>query len=255
MVLHLLICLYSVGVPTWYHTSSRAFFFIKKGRACKAAVYANKYRCYTAVLVYILYACLNTSTQFALMCTKFTRHYMWMMICIQMNPDANLLAKVSQKHRILSKSYWFTETCNSQCWLHFAAPFMVVQAETSIAENVLLFVVTCKSILQQCLTELQQLFGHAKIAAASNFRAKAKVSCLSKAYPRMSRTTSNKVHEWSVRRFAYGILITTSPSSKWKRFTRLSTAMSAPEQCCNPNYLPDHSIGRGDGRCVQRAGT
>ncbi len=34
---------------------------------------------------------------------------------------------------------------------------MVVQAETSIAENVLLFVVTCKSILQQCLTELQQL--------------------------------------------------------------------------------------------------
>jgi len=112
-----------------------------------------------------------------------------------MNPEANLLARVSQKHRIHSKSYWFTETCNSQCLLHFAAPFMVVQAETSIAENVLLFVVTCKSILQQCLTELQQLFGHAKIAAASNFRAKAKVSCLSKAYPRMSRTTSNKVHE------------------------------------------------------------
>jgi len=31
--------------------------------------------------------------------------------------------------------------------------------------------------------------------------------------------------------------------------------MSAPEQCCSSNYLPDHSIGRSDGRCVQRAGT
>ena len=140
----------------------------------------NKYRCYTAVLVFILHACLNTSKQFALMCTNVTQHYMWMIICIQMNPEANLLARVSQKHRIHSKSYWFTETCNSQCLLHFAAPFMVVQAETSIAENVFLFVVTIKSILQQCLTELQQLFGHAKIAAASNFRAEAEVSACPK---------------------------------------------------------------------------
>ena len=27
------------------------------------------------------------------------------------------------------------------------------------------------------------------------------------------------------------------------------------QQCRNPNHLPCHSIGRSDGRCVQRAGT
>ena len=27
------------------------------------------------------------------------------------------------------------------------------------------------------------------------------------------------------------------------------------EHCNNPNQSPDHSIGRSDGRCVQRAGT
>lgn len=56
--------------------------------------------------------------------------------CVSRNPDANLLAIISQKHRIHSKSYWFTETCSSKCLLHFAAPFMVIKAETYVAENV-----------------------------------------------------------------------------------------------------------------------
>ena len=191
LILHLLIWLKSVGVLTWYHISSLALFW-KKSRGMQGCSVCNKDGCYTAVLVFILYACLNTSKQFALMCTKFTRHYMWTIICIQMNPAANLLARVSQKHRMHSKSNWFTENCKSQCLLHFAEPFTVVQAETSIAENVLLFVVAFKSIIQQCLTELHKLFEHAKIAAASNFRAEAKVLCLSKAYTRMSLTTSTK---------------------------------------------------------------
>ena len=50
--------------------------FLKKSRGMQGCSVCNKDGCYTAVLVFILYACLNTSKQFALMCTKFTRHYM-----------------------------------------------------------------------------------------------------------------------------------------------------------------------------------
>jgi hypothetical protein len=43
---------------------------------------------------------------------------------------------------------------------------MVIQAETSVAENVVLFVVAIISIIEHSLTGMQQLFGHAKRAAA-----------------------------------------------------------------------------------------
>ena len=39
------------------------------------------------------------------------------------------------------------------------------------------------------------------------------------------------------------------------RFTKFPATMSVTEQCSSPNYSPDHSISRSDGRCVQRAGT
>ena len=46
-----------------------------------------------------------------------------------------MLSGISQKHSIRSNPYWFTEFCNSQCLSHFAAPFIVVRAETSVAES------------------------------------------------------------------------------------------------------------------------
>jgi hypothetical protein len=55
---------------------------------------------------------------------------------------------------------------NSQRVLQFAAHFMVIQAKTFVAENVVLFVVAIISILQHSLPEMQQLFGPAKRAAA-----------------------------------------------------------------------------------------
>ena len=48
---------------------------------------------------------------------------------------AGMLSGISQKHKTRSKLYWFTEFCNSQRLSHFAAPFIVVRAETSIAES------------------------------------------------------------------------------------------------------------------------
>ena len=46
-----------------------------------------------------------------------------------------MLSGISRKRSIRSNLYWFTEFCNSQCLSHFAAPFIVVRAETSVAES------------------------------------------------------------------------------------------------------------------------
>ena len=53
----------------------------------------------------------------------------------QIDTKAGMLSGISQKHKTRSKLFWFTEFCNSQRLSPFAAPFIVAQAETSIAEN------------------------------------------------------------------------------------------------------------------------
>ena len=55
--------------------------------------------------------------------------------------EAGMLSGISRKRKIRSNLYWFTEFCNSQCLSHFAAPFIVVRAETSVAES-------CKQLFQ-----------------------------------------------------------------------------------------------------------
>ena len=49
--------------------------------------------------------------------------------------EAGMLSGISRERSIRSSPYWFTEFCNSQCSSHFAAPFIVVRAETSVAES------------------------------------------------------------------------------------------------------------------------
>ena len=61
--------------------------------------------------------------------------------------------------------------------------------------------------------------------------------------------------EWSFRRFTYGNLVTTSPSSKWPYLQNFPLQPPGTGDCCSPNNSQEHSIGRSDGRCVQRAGT
>jgi hypothetical protein len=60
--------------------------------------------------------------------------------------EAGVLSGISQKHNMRSRFYRFTEFCNSQCLSHFAAPFIVVRTETSIAENCK----TNESIIRDC---------------------------------------------------------------------------------------------------------
>ena len=53
----------------------------------------------------------------------------------EMDTEAGMLSGISRKRSVRSSPYWFKESCNSQCLSHFAAPFIVVRAETSIAES------------------------------------------------------------------------------------------------------------------------
>ena len=53
----------------------------------------------------------------------------------KVDSEAGMLSGVSRKRSIRSNPCWFTEFCKSQCLSHFAAPFIVVRAETSIAES------------------------------------------------------------------------------------------------------------------------
>ena len=51
------------------------------------------------------------------------------------NTGAGMLSGISQKGSLRSIIYCFTEFCNSKCLSHFAASFIVVWAETFIAER------------------------------------------------------------------------------------------------------------------------
>ena len=60
---------------------------------------------------------------------------------------------------------------------------------------------------------------------------------------------------WSICRFTYRYLVTTSPSSKRRGLINFVMKIVASHYFKTPKTLPGRSIGRSDGRCVQRAGT
>ena len=51
--------------------------------------------------------------------------------------EAGVLPGVTRQHNMRSNLYWFSEFCNSQWISHFAAPFIVIWTETSVAESCL----------------------------------------------------------------------------------------------------------------------
>ncbi len=69
--------------------------------------------------------------------TAADHNELWAALLEQQSIDteAGMLSGISQKHNMRSGFCRFTEFCNSQCLSHFAAPFIVVRAETSIAES------------------------------------------------------------------------------------------------------------------------
>ena len=54
---------------------------------------------------------------------------------MRLDTEAGMLSGISRKCSLRSELHWFTEFCRSQCLSQFAASFIVVRAETSIAES------------------------------------------------------------------------------------------------------------------------
>ena len=53
----------------------------------------------------------------------------------KVDAEADMLSGISRKRKVRSSLNWFAEFCNSKCLSHFAAPFIVVRAETFVAED------------------------------------------------------------------------------------------------------------------------
>ena len=172
-----------------------------------------------------------------------------------------MLSGITRKSNMRSTNCWFTESCNSQCLSHFAAPFIVVR-KTSITGS-------CVVHTTASHPRKWQIFRWWKFNCQDSGRRTSTVIKKSTSHPAMhvdvwtSCTWPQRyVHkhdiglcEWSFRRFTYGNLVTTSPSSKWWGSLNFERHVLQSWTNQSPNYSPNHSIGRSDGRCVQRAGT
>ena len=74
----------------------------------------------------------------------------------RIDTEAGMLLGISQKHNMRSSPCRFTEFCNSQCLSHFAAPFIVVRTETSIAESCELHMaIAINRMLHQATCDMQ----------------------------------------------------------------------------------------------------
>ena len=137
---------------------------------------------------------------------------------VRCRPDLDILPGKTWKCSMRSAFYWFAEFCHSQRLSHFAASFIVTRAEGSIAKS-------CKN---------KVLYNKKKFKIKSN-----RGYLLVTALPTDAGITAtfesihlrfHKLHaltvrfrfkmdylscKWSFRRFTYGNLVTTSPSSKW----------------------------------------
>ena len=51
------------------------------------------------------------------------------------NAETGKPSGIPQRHNAHSSPYWFTKFCYSACLSHFAAPFIIIPAKTSNAEN------------------------------------------------------------------------------------------------------------------------
>ena len=152
-----------------------------------------------------------------------------------LDTEADLLSGISRKRSVRSSSCWFTECCNSQCLSHFAAPFIGVRAETSIAEGCSLqryetmtAHVSLKSnsvyqIGDNVVTRTDQVLAPSTRQPPPSFSLEDHDAsrCDTSTAPREPHAVVRSSEfqgiitcEWSFRRFTYGNLVTTSPSSK-----------------------------------------
>ena len=124
----------------------------------------------------------------------------------------------TQRRHAHSRLYWFTKFCYSACLSHFAAPFIIIPAKTSNAENFVGIEVThwkkesMKEATMSKHTEADYLA--ATDILESSMRQQQNNTSTQK-FTTPNHCAPIKSCKWSFRRFTYGNLVTTSPSSKW----------------------------------------
>ena len=90
-------------------------------------------------------------------------------VLIEVDTEAGMLPGISRERSIRSSTCWFTEFCNSQCSSHFAAPFIVVRAETSVAES---------CVKYESLTTAPAIMGICNVEEVGNARQRARNASL-----------------------------------------------------------------------------
>ena len=137
---------------------------------------------------------------------------------VRCRPEVDILPGKTWKCSMRSAFYWFAEFCHSQRLSHFAASFIVTRAEGSIAKS-------CKN---RCYIQQQKnsRFVRNRLSTGScvtQWREwqppSSQSTSVSRSFMRSQWDSGLKLDylscKWSFRRFTYGNLVTTSPSSKW----------------------------------------
>ena len=141
-------------------------------------------------------------------------------------PEVDILPGRTWKCSMRSAFYWFAEFCHSQRLSHFAASFIVTRAEGSIAKSCKRNFLQRKNIPE----EIYHVYLLAADAPAEAGSSNAFESIQMRHRIRHELTVRFRFKKldylsckWSFRRFTYGNLVTTSPSSKWLGLNKLST--------------------------------
>ena len=156
----------------------------------------------------------------------------------------SMLPGISRKRKVRSKVWWFTGFCNSHYVSHFAAFFIDVGTKTSVAESCIgisFFETRMNFSIHLVFEKVLSLAMEAGWNWGLGFGFWCFV-CLVSPEPTGSKIQKKRVHgclcplarntfvklcvEWSYRRFTYGNLVTTSPSSKSKDLHKFQSTAS-----------------------------
>ena len=132
--------------------------------------------------------------------------------------DTGLQSSNTTLRIMRSEFYWFTEICNSQCLSHFAASFIVSRAEESTVKG-RYWMLYKFTFLAHSYSSCVRLLDLGRCAYIINL----KHGILQPCFDFIGWWTEIRAShfcwcgrcEWSFRRFTYGSLVTTCPSSKW----------------------------------------
>ena len=163
--------------------------------------------------------------------------------------------------------HWFTEFCNSQCLIHFTAPFIIVWTKASITEGVNQKLTSKVEKQVECGKSLTWFASPKQVLCTNKFSTlQTKVNNNHRKCPFAKQITNAQIHNEYMEVRIWKHANDPSAGSPTETLLRLllplnvkvySTFRKERRNCRprSPKYSPEHSIGRSDGRCVQRAGT